>query len=142
MKRPIVAWVVCIVVGGCAGTPRNVPSSFNPARDTVLVALRDSTNTCGTPVYPDGLRVTGVEGRVLISVFVDTTGRALRDSVRVLETTDPGFVAPAVEFTVACRYTVPRLKGQATATRLTVPVEFRLQGAGRVTVPGRTLRPN
>ncbi len=141
MKQSIVALIAGIMLGGCAGGPRSVPSSFNPSRDTVLVAIRDSTNTCGTPQYPDGLRVTGIEGRVLISVFVDTTGRALRDSVRVVEATEPGFVAPAVDFTVACRYTVPRVNGKAAVTWMTVPVEFRLQGAGRVTTPGRTQRP-
>jgi TonB family protein len=139
------AWIAVAVVAaagaGCAGSAAHLPAGFDPARDTALVALRDSTRSCGTPQYPPSMSVTGVEGRVVISVFVDTAGHAHRDSVEVVAASDTAFVAPAVDFVVACRYTVPRIRGRPVAQWVTAPVEFRLQGAGRVTVPGRTVRP-
>lgn len=142
MRTLIAGALLASAVAGCSNTPRPLPSSFRPAHDTALAALRDSTRTCGTAVYPPSMSVAGIEGQVLISVFVDTTGRAHRDSVTILSASDSAFVAPAVDFVVSCQYTVPRFGGRAMAQRLTAPVEFRLQGGGRATVPGRTLRPN
>jgi Gram-negative bacterial TonB protein C-terminal len=44
--------------------------------------------------YPDLLRQARVEGRVLARVLVDSTGRVVPESTRVLSSTNPGFDLP------------------------------------------------
>src|SRR5581483_327526 len=41
--------------------------------------------------YPDVLHVAGIEGMVMVEAIVDTTGRAEPGSVRVVQSTHPGF---------------------------------------------------
>ncbi len=137
LKLSLALGATWIVAAGCASKAREVTSRFDPASDTVLVGFRDSTQTCGTAWYPPSMWVQSVEGRVLLTVFVDSSGMAHRDSLRVLSATDSAFVPPAVDFVLACRYTVPRLNGRAMPSQMTIPVTFTMQGAGRVMHPGR-----
>jgi periplasmic protein TonB len=79
------------------------------------------------PLYPELLRQAGVEGRVVLEAIVDTTGRVRRDSVLVVSTTSPEFVAPTRQALVATLFRPAFVAGRAVRTRIRIPFEFTIQ---------------
>jgi len=47
------------------------------------------------PTYPESMRRSGIEGRVVLKALVNTRGRVYSSSILVLRTTHVQFVAPA-----------------------------------------------
>ena len=78
--------------------------------------------------YPELLRTAGMQGRVVIEAIVDTSGRVLPSSVRVISSTHPGFEAPAKQLILKSLFRPGRVRGRAVSVLLSVPVEFTLRG--------------
>lgn len=78
------------------------------------------------PPYPALLREAGVEGHVMVQVVVDTTGRPEPGSLRVAESTNPGFDAAAVATIRGALFRPGRVWGRAVRVLVQVPVAFRL----------------
>lgn len=83
--------------------------------------------TCPTLRYPPVLQQAGVEGRVLIEFVIDTTGRAERNSLRVVSSAHNLFDGPAREVVTGCRYSPGRIQGRAVRTRVQIPINFTIQ---------------
>jgi len=74
--------------------------------------------------YPDNLRRAGIQGRVVVRVVIDTSGRAERGSVRILSTPHPDFNGPVTEYIEHARFSVPvSSKGHVRAC-VVLPVDF------------------
>lgn len=85
------------------------------------------------PAYPELLRQAGIEGRVVLEVVVDTTGRAEQGSVTVVSTSHPGFVASAQRTLAGTLFRPARMHGRPVRVRVRVPIDFVLRarsGAG------------
>ncbi len=80
------------------------------------------------PSYPELLRQAGIQGRVLLEAIVDTTGHVQADSIRVIEATNPAFVAPARQALAATLFRPALVAGKAVRMRVRVPFEFLIQG--------------
>jgi len=78
------------------------------------------------PPYPALLREAGVEGLVTVQVIVDTTGRPEPGSLRVVESSNPGFDASAVTTIRGALFRPGRVWGRAVRVLVQVPVAFRL----------------
>jgi TonB family protein len=76
--------------------------------------------------YPDSLRAAGIGGRVLVGAIIDTSGHAESASVRVLESSHPGFEGPAREAVVASTYSPGRLDGRPVRVRVRIPINFQV----------------
>jgi len=76
------------------------------------------------PVYPDSLRVRGIEGRVVVVVVVDSTGRAVPGTARVVHSPNPGFDQTAIDFVNAAQFR--KWRGRATRALVTVPIDFKI----------------
>jgi TonB family protein len=79
-----------------------------------------------TPTYPAPLLLSRISGRVVVEAIIDTTGRVLEGTMRVIEASDARFNQAAKDYVEAARFTPGRIAGRAVRVRLQVPVEFKL----------------
>jgi TonB family protein len=98
--------------------------------DTVCLELevdeRPSVLSAEPVAYPEGLRQARVEGRVTVQAVIDTTGRAEPNSVKILQSPDPGFERSAKNFVLRSRFRPARVRGRAVRVLVNVPIDYRL----------------
>ena len=78
------------------------------------------------PQYPEILRQAGVSGRVIVQAIIDTTGRAIPSSVRVIQTPHSGFDQPAKNLVLQSLFRPGRVSGRAVKVLVNVPIDFAL----------------
>jgi outer membrane biosynthesis protein TonB len=66
----------------------------------------------------------------MVEAVIDTTGRAERQSIRGLSTTNPLFRQPAVEVVAAAVYRPGRINGRAVRVRVQLPIDFQVAAGG------------
>ena len=76
--------------------------------------------------YPDFLRQTGVQGRVLVQAIIDTTGRAEPGSVRIVHSPHPGFDDSAREYMLRAQFRPARIHGRAVRVLVNVPIDYKI----------------
>lgn len=76
--------------------------------------------------YPEILRQAGVTGRVVVQAIIDTTGRAIPSSVRVIQTVHSGFDQPAKNLVLNSLFRPARVSGRAVKVLVNVPIDFTL----------------
>ncbi|PYO44063.1 MAG: hypothetical protein DMD33_04225 [Gemmatimonadetes bacterium] len=81
------------------------------------------------PLYPELLRVAGIAGRVVVEAVIDTLGHA-EAALRVVESSHPGFDAPALDYVRRAVFRPGRVHGRPVRVLVRLPVDFRLT-AGR-----------
>jgi TonB family protein len=131
------------------GTPRRVlasapvaavPDSYDGSRvyiepELERPAARDPTSD--GPMYPEYLRTHGVEGTVVIRFIIDTAGHADSATLRVMETSHPGF-ADAVRLALPrMRFTPAELDGRHVPELVMQEFRFVLQHADSVALRER-----
>jgi protein TonB len=93
-----------------------------PAPDGPPVAL----NAESPVAYPQGLLEQGVEGIVVLHLFVDAKGAVARESTRVAESSGyPAFDSAAVAAVPQFQYAPAVRDGTPVATTFLQPVQFR-----------------
>lgn len=81
--------------------------------------------------YPPGAFSAGVEGSVVLRLFVDATGALLADSTRVVEGSGTAELdSAAVAGVAAMRFAPARREGVPVGTSFLQPVHFRLPESG------------
>ena len=76
--------------------------------------------------YPPALYQQGIEGRVLLKLFADSTGRLDDDSTHIAESSGyPAFDSAALTAAPRLRFAPGRRNGVAVAMSFTQPVVFR-----------------
>jgi TonB family protein len=117
-----------LLVGGCSRPdeslmrlPAERPGS-TPAPDGPPVALNAES-----PVsYPQSLLEQGVEGTVVLHLFVDANGAVMRDSTRVAESSGyPAFDSAAVTAVPQFHYAPAVRDGTPVGTAFLQAVQFR-----------------
>jgi len=83
-------------------------------------------SACLVPAHPDILRQAGIEGRVLVTFVVDTTGAVDTTTVRVLSSSHRLFERPTRASVAACRFSPGRVAGRAVRVRMQQAVNFTL----------------
>jgi protein TonB len=78
--------------------------------------------------YPELLRSAGMQGRVMIEAIVDTSGRVIPSSVKVISSVHPGFIEPAKQVVLKALFRPGRMHGRAVNVLVSVPVDFTLRG--------------
>lgn len=76
-------------------------------------------------IYPESARRFGIEGRVLVSALLDTTGDVLK--VRIVESTHKIFEEPAMSAIKQSRFTPAIKKGKPIKLWYTVPISYKLK---------------
>jgi TonB family protein len=78
------------------------------------------------PQYPTLLRQAGIEGRVVIQAIIDTTGRIEPRSVKVLESSNPGFEQASRRYLLGALFRPGRVHGRAVRVLVNQPVVWHL----------------
>jgi protein TonB len=76
--------------------------------------------------YPPALLAQGIEGRVLLRLFVDSAGKVIPDSTRIAESSGyPALDSAALVGAPELRFAPALHQGQAIAAPFLQPVQFR-----------------
>ncbi len=76
--------------------------------------------------FPELLRQAQIQGRVLVQAIIDTLGRAEPNSVKVLQSPNPGFDQSATTYVLAALFRPARVHGRAVRVLIQIPVDFKL----------------
>jgi TonB family protein len=77
--------------------------------------------------YPDLLRHAGVQGRVLVQAIIDTSGRAEPQSVKIIQSPNPGLDQPAKNYVLRALFRPARVHGRAVRVLLNLPIDFKIK---------------
>lgn len=80
-----------------------------------------------TPQYPELLRQAGIQGRVMVQAIIDTLGRAEPNSVKVLQSPNPGFDQSAKTYVLKTLFRPARVHGRAVRVLVQLPIDYRLK---------------
>jgi TonB family protein len=76
--------------------------------------------------YPPALLAQGIEGRVLLRLYVDSAGNVIPDSTRIAESSGyPALDSAALVGAPDLRFAPARHQGQAVAAPFLQPIQFR-----------------
>jgi protein TonB len=103
-----------------------VPSSGDVYMESV-VEERPEVLSGPQPQYPDLLRQAGIQGRVLVQAIIDTTGRAEPQSVKVIQSPNPGFDQPAKNYVLRALFRPARVHGRAVRVLINLPIDFTIK---------------
>ena len=100
----------------------NGPTAQGPRKDESPVAVNPDV-----PVdYPPALYQQGIEGRVLLRLYVDSTGALVKDSTKVAESSGyPAFDSAAVAAVPRLRFAPGRRDGVAVGMSFAQPIVFK-----------------
>lgn len=100
---------------------RQPPATVTPV-DEPPVAI----NSVSPVRYPPALLDQGIEGQVLLRLFVDSAGRVVPDSTRVAESSGyPALDSAALVASPELRFSPALHQGQPVASPFLQPVQFR-----------------
>jgi protein TonB len=124
----LAAGAMLAALAGCRGREdgtirlgSHTPDTESPA-DQPPVA----TNPVSPMEYPQALLDEGIGGRVLLRLFVDSTGRLVSDSTRIAESSGyPALDSAAVSGAAALRFSPALRNGRPIAAPFLQPVHFR-----------------
>jgi TonB family protein len=81
--------------------------------------------------YPPALLAQGIEGRVLLRLFVDSAGNVVPDSTRLAESSGyPALDSAALVGSPELRFSPALLQGRPVPAPFLQPVQFRKKPAG------------
>jgi len=77
--------------------------------------------------YPDLLRQAAIQGRVLVQAIIDTSGRAEPQSVKVIQSPNPGFDQSARNYVLRALFRPARVHGRAVRVLINLPIDFKIK---------------
>ena len=107
--------------------PVNPNTEYLPIHQVSVAPEFDEREIAAAVVYPDIARRSGIEGRVILELFVDRSG--LVRQIRILQELPPnrGFGEAAVRAFTGRRGAPAEANGEPVSTRYRYPVTFRLR---------------
>ena len=79
-----------------------------------------------SPVYPENLRASGIEGEVMVQFVVNENGRYEPGTLKVLDSSNPAFVASVKAALPQMRFSPARVGGRKVQQLVQLPFEFHL----------------
>lgn len=106
-------------------------SGVVPSRDQVFVesVVDERPEILSGPslVYPDLLRQAGIQGRVLVQAIIDTMGRAEPQSVKIIQSPNPGFDQSARDYMLRALFRPARVHGRAVRVLVNIPIDYSIR---------------
>jgi TonB family protein len=127
MNRMIGA-LLCAMIGCDRGNDGTVRLVDQPATPSVPPAEEPpvAINPVSPVRYPPALLAQGIEGRVLLRLYVDSAGNVIPDSTRIAESSGyPALDSAALVGAPEMRFAPALHQGQAIAAPFLQPVQFR-----------------
>ncbi len=77
-------------------------------------------------IYPEHLRRARVQGRVVVAAVIDTSGRAERGSIKIVQSPHRDFSEQARHYAEEARFQPARMGTRPVRICIEIPVDFRL----------------
>ena len=125
---PTGALVVLTVMGCDAKDDGTMRLTDHPASPPATPAEEPpvAINSVSPVRYPPALLEQGIEGRVLLQLYVDSSGVLVLDSTRIAESSGyPALDSAAVAAAPELRFSPALLRGHPVAAQFLQPVQFR-----------------
>jgi protein TonB len=107
----------------------NAPPPAMPAEEPPV-----AINPVSPVRYPPALLAQGIEGRVLLRLYVDSAGNVIPDSTRIAESSGyPALDSAAVVGSPELRFSPALHQGQPIAALFLQPVQFHSPRSGAAT---------
>ncbi len=106
--------------------PTTTPMPTSPAEPLVAVERGSQIVRMEQPHFPDSIRISGVEGQVIVRVFVDERGNPVK--VRVVKSTSSLLEGPVVEAVMRWKFSPATMSKQPVAAWITIPLKFKKNG--------------
>jgi TonB family protein len=107
----------------------NVPPPVTPAEEPPV-----AINPVSPVRYPPALLAQGIEGRVLLRLYVDSAGTVIPDSTRIAESSGyPALDSAALVGSPELRFSPALHQGRPIAAPFLQPVQFRTPRSGAAT---------
>jgi len=100
--------------------------SGNEVYAEALVEERPALLSAPAPVYPAVLRRAGIQGRVILPVVIDTTGRVEPASVRITKSPHPAFDQPTKDWLLNALFRPARLHGRGVRVSVNLRVDYSI----------------
>jgi TonB family protein len=78
------------------------------------------------PAFPELLKQAQIQGRVIVQAVIDTAGRAEPNSIKVLQSPNPGFNPSAVDAVRRSLFRPARVHGRAVRVLIQIPYDFKI----------------
>ena len=123
------AVILGMVLGGCTSRDDGTvalgnepPAAVDEPVDLPPVAI----NPVSPMIYPPALLEQGIEGRVLLRLYVDAQGKLVGDSTRIAESSGyPALDSAAVQGALSLRFSPALRRGRPVSAPFLQPVHFR-----------------
>lgn len=79
------------------------------------------------PVYPPLLQQAQIEGVVMVEAIIDTLGHVEPNSLKVVQSANPGFNEPAKQSVLHSLFRPARVYGRAVRVLIHIPIQFNMQ---------------
>ena len=113
-----------------SGVEGGVGNGIVPSSDQVLSVdvVQEKPERLAGPqvVYPPLLQQAGIQGVVKVEAIIDTTGHVEPNSVRVVESPNPGFDQAAKTAVLKTLYRPARVYGRAVRVLIQQPINFQI----------------
>jgi TonB family protein len=127
MKRTL--GVLLCALFGCDQGNDGTMRLADPAAPPLLTPAEEppvAINPVSPVRYPPALLAQGIEGRVLLRLYVDSAGNVIADSTRIAESSGyPALDSAALVGAPELRFAPALHQGQAIAAPFLQPVQFR-----------------
>jgi TonB family protein len=118
-----------LVLAACSGRDDGTVAlgSEQPAATDEPVDLPPvAINPVSPMIYPPALLEQGIEGRVLLRLYVDAQGKLVDDSTRIAESSGyPALDSAAVQGAASLRFSPALRRGRPVSAPFLQPVHFR-----------------
>ena len=139
ISRTLIVAGAAIAAAACSSNPTPkvaaelAPPSVAQARQANLDVYVEAQVTkpvaaevgSATPKYPEVLKIARIEGMVLLSFVVDTTGRVDIPSALVLKVSDPRFLPTVIAALPDMRFVPARIEGRRVKQLVSQPYYFQ-----------------
>ena len=92
-----------------------------------LVDVRPDRLAGPPPIYPELLRQSGIQGRVLVQFVVDTMGKAEVSTIRIIQTPHKDFNEVVKTAVVRSQFRPGRVRGRAVRVLTELPFDFKIR---------------
>jgi protein TonB len=112
------------------GVEGGVAEGMAPPEGVYMAAIVEEKPAvlAGQLEYPELLRQAGISGKVTVQAIVDTTGRVEPASLRILQSSNPGFEQSARSYVLKALWRPARVHGRAVRVLISLPIVFNITG--------------
>lgn len=117
--------------GAASGSAADSVTGADLVYSEGAVEERPKVLSAQPPPYPAMLRDAGIQGRVLLEVVLDTTGRAEPSSIKIVQSPSPGFDGPVTRWALRALFRPARLHGRAVRVLIQIPIDYSAATSSR-----------